>query len=46
VATARDLDEQRLAALVNAYIEGPQFGVFGEARVNVLLLNLALDELE
>jgi K+-transporting ATPase c subunit len=28
---------------VLAQVNGPQWGVFGEARVNVLMLNLSLD---
>lgn len=45
VARARGLEESRLAELVASHIEGPQFGLFGQPRVNVLELNLALDEL-
>ena len=43
VARARNVDPGRLAALVHAQIEERQLGVLGERRVNVLLLNLALD---
>ncbi|MBW6402002.1 potassium-transporting ATPase subunit KdpC [Roseomonas sp. HJA6] len=45
VAQARRLPEQRVAALVTATAEGPELGLLGEARVNVLRLNLALDRL-
>lgn len=46
VAEARNLDRTQVEALVTQYTESPQFGIFGEPRVNVLLLNLALDGLE
>ncbi|CAG2085022.1 potassium-transporting ATPase subunit KdpC [Xanthomonas euroxanthea] len=43
VAAARGWPEQRVAALVQAATESPQFGLLGQPRVNVLALNLALD---
>ena len=43
VAKSRDISEEQLTQLVKSLMETPQFGVFGEARVNVLKLNLALD---
>lgn len=43
VAAARHLPAATVAALVEAHIETPDLGVFGEPRVNVLLLNRALD---
>lgn len=45
VAAARNLPAEKISALVDRTLEGPQFGVFGEPRVNVLRLNLALDSL-
>jgi K+-transporting ATPase ATPase C chain len=44
VAKARNLPEDRVRQLVNDHIQGRTFGLFGEPRVNVLALNLALDQ--
>jgi len=43
VAKARNLSTDQVGALVRKYTDGPDLGIFGEARVNVLKLNLALD---
>lgn len=45
VAQARKLDAKVVREVVAKHAEGRQFGIFGEPRVNVLHLNLALDEL-
>jgi hypothetical protein len=39
------ISQDVLVRLVNQYTAGPVVGVFGEARVNVLQLNIALDSL-
>jgi K+-transporting ATPase ATPase C chain len=44
IAKARNMPENALQALVAEYIEGRTLGLFGEPRVNVLELNLALDK--
>jgi K+-transporting ATPase ATPase C chain len=46
VAAARGLSADQVTGLVRKFTEGPQWGFLGEPRVNVLLLNVALDELE
>jgi potassium-transporting ATPase KdpC subunit len=46
VAAARGIAEDQIKALVEKFVEPPQWGIFGEPRVNVLELNVALDELQ
>jgi K+-transporting ATPase ATPase C chain len=46
VAKARNLDETKIRELVVKLTKNRQLGIFGEPRVNVLELNLALDELQ
>lgn len=45
VAKGRNLKPQAVQALVEARVERPFLGLIGEPRVNVLLLNIALDVL-
>lgn len=44
VATARNVEPAVIQAVLDAVTEQPLLGIFGEPRVNVLRLNLALDE--
>jgi len=46
VAAARGISADQVSALVEKFVELPQWGVFGEPRVNVLQLNVALDGLD
>ncbi|MBZ2190112.1 potassium-transporting ATPase subunit KdpC [Alcanivorax sp. JB21] len=43
VATARDIPVSNVNDLIAQYTEGPTMGIFGQPRVNVLRINLALD---
>jgi K+-transporting ATPase ATPase C chain len=45
VAAARGLSQDKVNELVEKFVEPPQWGFLGESRVNVLLLNVALDQL-
>ncbi|MGA2274404.1 MAG: potassium-transporting ATPase subunit KdpC [Bryobacteraceae bacterium] len=44
IAAARGVSADTVRQLVSAHTEGRQYGLFGEPRVNVLELNLALDQ--
>jgi K+-transporting ATPase ATPase C chain len=44
VARARGVPEEQVADVVREFTAAPDFGFLGEPRVNVLLLNIALDE--
>jgi len=44
VAATRKISLPELHAVIQAYTENPSLGFIGEPRVNVLLINLALDQ--
>jgi potassium-transporting ATPase KdpC subunit len=44
VAHARGVDPARIEQLVSSFTEQPTLGIWGEPRLNVLKLNLALDQ--
>ncbi len=43
IAKARQVSPERIATVIEGHVDGRDLGVFGEPRVNVLELNLALD---
>jgi potassium-transporting ATPase KdpC subunit len=46
VAKARGMSKEKVLAIIEKHIENRQLGIFGEKRVNVLLLNLELENLK
>ncbi len=46
IARVRGLPESQVKEMVLSHIERPFLGIFGEPRVNVLLLNLSLDSVQ
>jgi len=45
IAKARNLDEAKVKTLIDNVVQGRELGILGEATVNVLALNQALDAL-
>lgn len=46
IAAARHLTDQEVVDLIQQHVQQPTFGILGQARVNVLELNLALDQIK
>jgi potassium-transporting ATPase KdpC subunit len=46
ISAIRNIPESRLLELIDTQTEGPLWGIFGPAKVNVLNLNIALDKLK
>lgn len=46
ISAERGVDQTKLRDLINQHIEKPQLGFLGQPRVNVLMLNMALDTLK
>ena len=46
IAKVRNLSEEKITELIKKYTEPKLFGIVGEERVNVLILNLALDDVD
>jgi len=46
IAAARGISEETIKKAIQQFTEGRTWGIFGEPRVNVLRINLALDELQ
>jgi K+-transporting ATPase ATPase C chain len=44
IARARQVAPERIAEVIQSRVEGRDLGVFGEPRVNVLAVNMALDQ--
>jgi K+-transporting ATPase ATPase C chain len=43
IAHARGIAPERVLGVIDGHVEGPELGILGEPRVNVLQVNLALD---
>ena len=46
IAKTRNIQEEKLFALINEHVEKPLLNLFGTTKVNILKLNLALDNLK